>query len=55
MIFIHGGAFFFGMGSMPEYFGQPISTVGDVIYVSINYRLGPFGFLTTGTAVLCVL
>ncbi|XP_033624827.1 cholinesterase 1-like [Asterias rubens] len=48
MVFIHGGAFFFGMGSMPEYFGQPISTVGDVIYVSINYRLGPFGFLTTG-------
>ncbi|XP_022105575.1 acetylcholinesterase-like [Acanthaster planci] len=48
MVFIHGGAFFFGYGSMPEYLGQPISAVGDVIYVAINYRLGPFGFLSTG-------
>ena len=48
MVFLHGGAYVFGSGSMPEYTGYPLVSVGDVILVTVNYRLGPFGFMTTG-------
>ncbi|XP_038079005.1 acetylcholinesterase-like [Patiria miniata] len=48
MVFFHGGAYVFGSGSMPEYTGYPLVTVGGVILVTVNYRLGPFGFMTTG-------
>uniref|UniRef100_A0A2M3Z455 Carboxylic ester hydrolase n=1 Tax=Anopheles braziliensis TaxID=58242 RepID=A0A2M3Z455_9DIPT len=44
MVFIHGGGFMNGTGSSifynPEYFVQE-----DVVMVTINYRLGPIGFL----------
>ncbi|XP_033625264.1 cholinesterase 1-like [Asterias rubens] len=52
MVFLHGGAYVFGSGSMPEYTGYPLVSVGDVILVTVNYRLGPFGFMTTGDSVL---
>ncbi|MBN2526499.1 MAG: carboxylesterase family protein [Deltaproteobacteria bacterium] len=41
MVFIHGGAFIGGSGSDM----QQLSEVGDVIGVSMNYRLGALGFL----------
>jgi len=44
MVWIHGGAFNFGSGSLPEYDGKNLSKKG-VVVVNINYRLGPFGFL----------
>ena len=44
MVWIHGGGFVFGNGH--SYRGTRISAVGDVIMVTINYRLGVFGFLT---------
>ncbi|XP_058121661.1 esterase B1-like [Anopheles ziemanni] len=44
MVFLHGGGFACGSGSSlfynPEYFLQR-----DVLVVTVNYRLGPFGFL----------
>lgn len=44
MVWIHGGAFVIGSGSLPLYDGAAL--VGrDVILVSINYRLGRLGFL----------
>lgn len=43
MLFIHGGGFV--MGSAGEYNGQRLAAQGDVIVVTINYRLGLFGFL----------
>jgi para-nitrobenzyl esterase len=44
MIFCHGGAFFFGGGTDPVYDGSKLSKKGNLIVVTINYRLGSFGF-----------
>jgi para-nitrobenzyl esterase len=45
MFWIHGGAFVNGAGSTPIYDGTRFATHGDVVVVTINYRLGAFGFL----------
>ncbi|MBA3655425.1 MAG: carboxylesterase family protein, partial [Actinobacteria bacterium] len=45
MVWIHGGAFITGSGSTPWYDGTSFATNGDVVVVTINYRLGAFGFL----------
>ncbi|MDY6926117.1 MAG: carboxylesterase family protein [Pseudomonadota bacterium] len=42
MVWIHGGAFVFGSGSVPESFGDNFARNG-VILVTINYRLGRLG------------
>ncbi|XP_071789077.1 cholinesterase-like [Asterias amurensis] len=47
MVWIHGGAFTLGSGSQPGYDGMPLVAVGDVIVVTLNYRLDILGFLTT--------
>ena len=44
MIWIHGGSFETGAGSMDIYDGRYLAAKG-VVVVTINYRLGPFGFL----------
>ena len=44
MVWIHGGGFLMGNGHY--YRGTRLSAAGDVIVVTINYRLGVFGFLT---------
>jgi para-nitrobenzyl esterase len=44
MVWIHGGAFNFGSTSMPEYNGRNLAKKG-VVVVTVNYRLGPLGFL----------
>src|SRR5690349_6433505 len=43
MVWIHGGAF--QVGSAGNYDPTKLVTAGDVIVVSINYRLGALGFL----------
>ena len=43
MVWIHGGAFTRGSGSTPTYDGEELAKKG-VVLVSINYRLGVFGF-----------
>ncbi|WP_316738785.1 carboxylesterase/lipase family protein [Pedobacter aquatilis] len=43
-IFIHGGSFIHGDGSQPAYDGESMAKQG-IVYVSINYRLGIFGFM----------
>ena len=45
MVWIHGGAFQFGAGSTPWYDGTKFAVNGDVVLVTINYRLGPLGFM----------
>ncbi|MEO7990587.1 MAG: carboxylesterase family protein [Chryseolinea sp.] len=43
-VWIHGGAFLSGSGACPIYDGEALAKEG-IVYVSINYRLGIFGFL----------
>jgi para-nitrobenzyl esterase len=45
MFWIHGGAFVNGAGSTPIYDGTKFVEHGDVVVVTVNYRLGAFGFL----------
>jgi para-nitrobenzyl esterase len=44
MVYIHGGSFIAGSGSSPQDDGANIAARG-VVVVTINYRLGVFGFL----------
>jgi para-nitrobenzyl esterase len=44
MVWIHGGALTRGSGSMDVYDGEHLARRG-VVLVTINYRLGPLGFL----------
>jgi para-nitrobenzyl esterase len=43
MVWIHGGAFNIGVGSMDAYNGLPLAKKGAVV-VNFNYRLGQLGF-----------
>ncbi|KAJ7717239.1 cholinesterase [Mycena maculata] len=45
MFWIHGGAFTGGEGSDAIYDGGSLVSRGDVVVVTINYRLGALGFL----------
>jgi para-nitrobenzyl esterase len=44
MFWIHGGAFIMGGGGDPIYNGSVLAKRGDVVVVTINYRLGVFGY-----------
>jgi para-nitrobenzyl esterase len=46
MVWIHGGAFVLGAGSEPLYDGQRLAARGDVVVVTVNYRLGALGYLS---------
>jgi para-nitrobenzyl esterase len=43
LLFIHGGAFIAGAGA--DYDGAHLAQHGPAVIVTINYRLGPLGFL----------
>jgi para-nitrobenzyl esterase len=45
LVWIHGGAFLNGSGATPWYDGTGFASQGDVVVVTINYRLAAFGFL----------
>jgi para-nitrobenzyl esterase len=45
LVFIHGGAFLVGSGSSPLYEGTRLARRGDVVVVTLNYRLGALGSL----------
>lgn len=45
MVWIHGGAFNTGAGSVGTYNGKYLVPRGDIVLVTINYRLGALGFL----------
>jgi para-nitrobenzyl esterase len=48
MVWIHGGAFVAGSGNVVWYDGSNLARAGDVVVVTINYRLGALGFLHLG-------
>src|SRR5262249_50798119 len=45
LVFLHGGAFLIGSGSTALYSGSQLSSRGDVVVVTLNYRLGALGAL----------
>ncbi|GFS65007.1 acetylcholinesterase-1 [Nephila pilipes] len=49
LFWIFGGGFTFGSNRMDVYDARALVQGGNVIVVTINYRLGLFGFLTSGT------
>ena len=46
MVWIHGGAFVVGATRNTWYNGSRLASRGDVVVVTINYRLGAWGFLS---------
>lgn len=44
-VWIHGGAFTLGSGGEDVYDGRLLSEASGAVVVTVNYRLGPFGFL----------
>jgi len=50
LLFIHEGSFIRGSGkTVTPHF---LLDRGDFVFVSVNYRLGPFGFMSTGDGVI---
>ncbi|MFF1497832.1 carboxylesterase/lipase family protein [Streptomyces sp. NPDC058304] len=45
LVWIHGGGFVSGSGSLPGYGGETFARDGDLVFVGINYRIGPLGYL----------
>lgn len=45
MVWIHGGGFTSGSGRSPYYNASKLAERGDVVVVTVNYRLGALGFL----------
>ncbi|KAF8771440.1 Acetylcholinesterase-1 like protein [Argiope bruennichi] len=50
IFWIYGGGFTFGSNRMEVYDARPLVAQGGVIVVTINYRLGALGFLTSNTS-----
>ncbi|MFE3186504.1 carboxylesterase/lipase family protein [Streptomyces violascens] len=48
LVWIHGGGFVSGSGSLPIYSGETFARDGDMVVVSLNYRIGPLGYLSFG-------
>lgn len=44
LVYFHGGGFAFGDGSEPRYDGSHLAARGMIV-VTVNYRLGAFGFM----------
>jgi para-nitrobenzyl esterase len=45
LVWLHGGGFSIGSGSWPVYDGSALVRRGDVVVLTVNHRLGIFGYL----------
>lgn len=45
MVWIHGGAYSLGSSAQTVYDGRHLAELGDLVIVTVNYRIGAFGFL----------
>lgn len=48
LVWLPGGAFIHGTGAAPPTTGERLAARGDVVVVTINYRVGALGFLHLG-------
>jgi carboxylesterase type B len=46
LVWIHGGGFLTGSGNMARYAADMFARNGDLVAISVNYRLGPLGYLS---------
>ena len=54
VFWIHGGGYLHGSGELACYGPHRLAAQGDVVVVSISYRLGALGFLAVGmSAMVC--
>jgi para-nitrobenzyl esterase len=45
LVWLHGGAWITGAGSLDWYDGATLAREGDLVFVGVNHRLGALGFL----------
>ncbi|MFI9508070.1 carboxylesterase family protein [Nocardia sp. NPDC052566] len=45
LVFLHGGGFSSGSGGLPWYDGAELAAYGELVVVTVNYRLGVLGYL----------
>jgi len=45
LVHLHGGGFYAGSGNSPQFDGEMMARFGDVVFITINHRLGAFGYL----------
>ncbi|HEX3283282.1 MAG TPA: carboxylesterase/lipase family protein [Mycobacterium sp.] len=45
MVWVHSGAYILGSASQPLYDGRVLADGGEVVVVTLNYRIGALGFL----------
>jgi para-nitrobenzyl esterase len=45
LVWLHGGAWITGAGSLDWYDGSRLAREGDIVFVGVNYRLGALGWL----------
>ena len=45
LVWLHGGAWISGAGSLDWYDGEHLSREGDIVFIGVNYRLGALGWL----------
>ena len=45
IVWLHGGAWISGAGSLDWYDGSTLAREGDLVFVGVNYRLGALGWL----------
>ncbi|GIL25403.1 carboxylesterase family protein [Actinocatenispora comari] len=48
LVFLHGGGFLTGSGGLPWYDGSRLTARGGIVVVTVNYRLGAFGYAALG-------
>lgn len=48
LVWIHGGGHSTGAASLDQYDGQQLVSSGNIVFVAIQYRLGPLGFMYLG-------
>ncbi|MGR7003498.1 carboxylesterase family protein [Yinghuangia aomiensis] len=48
LVWLHGGGFVSGSSALPIYAGDTFSRDGDLVVVTVTYRVGPLGYLYLG-------
>ena len=50
LVHLHGGGFYGGSGNSPGYDGESLARFGNCVVITLNHRLGAFGYLNLSAA-----